>query len=240
VDSIDRIDDRSVYATYPYARNGYETTNQTISHRPMSLPTPPIGYGSGSNMFGNFGMSTHSTYDGLGQGPASAPYSSQFAPSPGIYPAPKTENYDFRGYRQQRYHSVIGISSDTTRSQMPSVTTNFAQRPSNFRQSSSMDSGLSGVSSSSSDSKVTNDSGYSSQGFYSSLRDTSNNSHNYANNRSLPTPTHQPTYNRAPAQSYSALDNSNIKENMWPIGNASAGHGHYMTSHQQWASTGTS
>jgi Gti1/Pac2 family transcription factor len=241
VDSMDRIDDRSVYAAYPYTRNGYEMTNQTISHRPMSLPTPPLGYGSGSGMFGNYGINTHSTsYESLGQGPANAPYSGHFAPSPSIYPAPKTENYDLGGHRQQRYNSVIGLSSDSGRSQMPPVATNFARRPSNFEQSSSLDSGLSGVSSSSSDSKLTNDSGYSSQGFYGSLRDTSSNSHNYTHHRSLPTPTHQPTYDRAPAPSYSALDGSSLKENMWPIGNASTGHGHYLASQQQWASAGTS
>jgi hypothetical protein len=241
VDSMDRIDDRSVYATYAYAHNGYEMTNQTISHRPMSLPTPPIQYASGSSMFGNYGINTHSTsYDNLGQGHASAPYTSQFAPSPGIYPAPKTENYDLGGYRQQRYNSVISISSDTTRSQMPPVTNNFARRPSNFEKVNSMDSGVSGVSSSSSDSKLTNDSGYSSQGFYGGLTDNTNNSHNYTHYRSLLTPTHQPTYGRAPTQSYSALDSSNIKENIWPVGNASAGHGHYMASHQRWASAGTS
>jgi len=243
VDSMDRIDDRSVYASYPYGRNGYEMTNQTTSHRPISLPTPPIGYGSGSSTFGNYSINTHSTsYDSLGQGLASAPYSSQFAPSLGIYSAPKTETYDLGGYRQQRYNSMIGINSDSSRSQtqMPSTTTNIARRHSNFEQASSMDSGLSGVSSSSSDSKLTDDSGYSSQGFYSGLRDSSNTSHIYTHHRSLPTPTHQPTYDRAPAQSYSALDSSNIKENVWPIGNASAGHGHCMASHQQWASAGTS
>jgi hypothetical protein len=238
---MDRIDDRSVYAAYPYTRNGYEMTNQAISHRPVSLPTPPIGYSSSSSMFGNYGINSHSTsYESLGQGPASVSYNGHFAPSPGIYPAPKTENYDLGGYRQQRYNSVIGLNSDTARSQMPSVATNFARRPSNFEQTSSLDSGISGVSSTSSDSKLTNDSGYASQGFYGGIRDTSSNTHNYTHHRSLPTPTHQPTYDRAPVSSYSALDNPNFKENMWPIGNASAGHGHYMTSQHQWASTGTS
>lgn len=241
VDSMDRIDDRSVYTAFPYARSGYEMTNQTIAHRPVSLPTPPIGYGSSSSMFGSYDIKTHSnSYDSLNYGLASAPYSGQFAPSPGIYPALKTESYDLGGCRQQRYNSVIGIVSDTARSQVPSATPNFARRPSNFEQGSSMDSGISGVSASSSDSKSTNDSGYSSQAFYGGLRDTSNNSHNYSHHRALSTPTHQPTYDRAPVPPYSALDSSAIKENMWPIGNASTGHGHYMTSQQQWASTGTS
>jgi hypothetical protein len=186
-------------------------------------------------------MNTHSTlYESLDQGPASASYSSHFAPSPSIYPTSKTENYGIGGYRQQRYNSVIRIPSDTGRSQMPSVTTNFAHRPSNFEQASSMDSGISGISASSSDSKLTNDSGYSSQGFYGSLRDTSNNSYNYTHHRALPPPPPQPPYDRAHAPSYSALDSSNIQENMWQIGNASAGHGHFMAAQQQWASTGTS
>jgi hypothetical protein len=237
VDSMDRMDDRSVYANYPYARNGYEMTNQTISHRPMSLPTPPMSYGSGSSVYSGYGISPHSaTYDNMPQSAPNSAYGSQFAPSPGLYPAPKTENYEIGGYRQQRYNSVIGIGTDGTRSQMPPVTTSFARRPSNY-EGSSIDSGLSGMSTSSSDSKLTSDSGYSSQGFYGGIRDAPNSSHSYATHRSLPTPTQQ-TYDRAP-QSYSAVDNSGMKENMWTMGNGSAGHGHgYLA--PQWASTGSS
>ena len=231
VDSMDRIDDRSVYTTYPYARNGSEMTNQTISHRPMSFPTPTIGYGSGSSMFGNYSMKSYAaSYESLGQGPASVPYGGQYAPPPGIYPGTRTENYDLGGYRQQRYNSVTGVGSDTGRSQMPSVTTNFIRRPSNFEQAISMDSGISRVSSLSSDLKLTNDSGYSSQAFYVDLRDTSNNSHNYTHHRALPSPAHQSIYDRVPVSSYSALDRSNIKENMRQFGNTSTGHGHDLAS----------
>jgi hypothetical protein len=233
VDSMDRIDDRSIYTTYPYAHNGSEMTNQTISHRPMSLPTPTISYGSASSMFGNYSMHSHAaSYESLGQGPANVPYGGQYAPSLGIYPATRTENYELGGYRQQRYNSVIGISSDAGRSQMPSVTTNFIRRPPNFEQASSMDSGISGLSSLSSDSKLTNDSGYSSQAFYIDLRDTSNNSHGYTHHRALPSPAHQSIYDRVPFSSYSALDGSNIKEIMRQIGNTSTGHGHDLASQQ--------
>jgi hypothetical protein len=237
VDSMDRMDDRSVYANYPYARNGYEMTNQTISHRPMSLPTPQMSYGSGASVYGSYGISPHSaTYESLAQSAQNSTYGSHFTPS-GLYPAPKTENHDINGYRQQRYNSVIGIGSDGSRGQMPAVTTNVARRPSNYEQGSSIDPGLSGLSSSSSDSRLNNDSSYSSQGFYGGgLRD-SRSSHNYTMHRSLPTPT-QHTYDRVP-QSYSAVDNSGIKESMWSIGNASTGHGHYIAS-QQWTSAGTS
>jgi hypothetical protein len=238
VDSIDRMDDGSVYAAYPYARNGYEMTNQSISHRPMSLPTPPLSYNSSSSIYNNYGISPHSApYDSLGQGHLNNPYSNQFAPSLDIYPASKTENYGLGGYRQQRYNSVIGIGSRSTRTQMPPVTTNFARRSSTFDQGSSIDSGLSGISSSSPDSKLTNDSGCSSQGFFGTLRDTTNS---FSTHRSLPTPTQQIGSDRVPAHSYSRVDGSNVKENVWPMGNASSGHGHYMAAQQQWASTGSS
>lgn len=240
VDSMDRMDDRSVYASYPYTRNGYEMTNQSISHRPMSLPTPPVGYAPNSNIYSGYGINPHSaSYDSMPS--SSSGYSSQFAPSPGIYPAPKTESYELGGYRQQRYNSVIGIGSEASRTHIPPVTTNFARRPSNFEQSSSIDSGLSGMSSSSSDSKLTTDSGYSSQGFYGGgLRDN-NHSQNYTTHRALPTPTQQSGYDRPPTQPYSVVDGAtNMKENMWSMGNASAGHGHYIAPQQQWASAGTS
>ncbi|KAK0100101.1 hypothetical protein ONS95_013087 [Cadophora gregata] len=238
VDSMDRIDDRSVYASYPYARNGYEMTNQTISHRPMSLPTPPITYGSNSSMYNGYGQ-----YDGLGQGQPHGGYPGQFGHSPGLYPAVKSESYDAGAYRTQRYNSVIGIGSDPSRAQVPPVTTNFARRSSNYDQGGSVDSGLSGMSSSSSDSKLTNDSGYSSQGFYGGGMRDSNPSHSYSA-RSLPTPTHQTTFERVPSQSYSGPETPK-SENMWLGhpglgGNSSVGHGHYIAPQQQWASTGTS
>jgi hypothetical protein len=237
VDTMDRIDDRSIYASYPYARTGYEMTNQAISHRPMSLPTPPMSYGSGSSVYGSYAISPHSaSYDALPQSAPNSAYGTQFTPSPGLYPAPKTESYEIGGYRQQRYNSVVGLGTDGNRSQMPAVTTSFARRPSNY-EGNSIDSGLSAMSSSSSDSKLTSDSGYSSQGFYSAgIRDAANSSHSYTTQRSLPTPTQQ-TYDRAP-QSYSAVENSGMKDSMWSMGNTSAGHGHYLA--PQWASTGTS
>lgn len=218
VDSMDHIDNRFVYATCPYARNNYEMTNQAISHRPKSLPIPHTGYSSGSNMFGNYSVSTPSaSYNNLGQGSTGTPYKSQFAPSPGICQAPKTENYELGSYRQQRYSSVIGIGTNTVRSQMLPVTTNFARRPSSFQQATSMNSGFSGISSSFSDLKLTTDSGYSSQCFYSGLKDTCHTAHNYTRHGSLPMPAHKPSYDRVNAE-----------------------HGHYLASHEQWASTSAS
>jgi Gti1/Pac2 family transcription factor len=242
VESLDRMDDRSIYAAYPYTRNGYEMTNQSISHRPVSLPTPPISYAPTSGIYNSYGISPSSgSYDSLTTGHPSSAFGNQFAPAPGIYPAPKTENFDLGGYKQQqRYNSVIGISSDPSRSQIPPVTNHFARRASNFEQSSSVDSGLSGISSTSVDSKITNDSGYSSQGYYGNLRDATNTPHSYGGQRSLPTPGQQAVYDRPSGHSYPPSGNPDIKENMWPMGNASTGHGHYIASQQPWASTGTS
>ena len=238
VDSMDRMDDRAVYSAYPYVRNGYEMTNQSILHRTMSLPTPPVTYSS-SSMYGNYPMSASSVpYDSLSSSHSNSAYSSQFAPSPGIYSAPKSENYDLGGYRQQRYNSVIGISSDPSRSQIPALTTNFTRRQSNFEQGGSVDSGISGVSSASTDSKLSNDSGYASQGFFG-LRENPNSAQNFSLQKSLPTPTQQNGSYDRPALTYSGVESPGLKENMWPMGNSSAGHGHYMAP-QQWASTGTS
>ena len=238
IDNLDRIDDRSVYNAYPYARSGYEMTNQAISHRPMSLPTPPVTYPQASSLY-NYAMTSNSAYsDGTNSG-----YGTQFAPAPGTYPAPKTENYDMGGYRPQRYNSAIGISSDSNRSQMPSVNTNFTRRTPNYDQAGSVDSG---ISTESHDSKLSNDSGYSSTGFYDTLKDTPNTHQNYTAQRSLPTPTMQNPYDRQPTNSYGHMEPPVKSENLWQMGNASAGHAHphYMTpqtvQHQQWASTGTS
>ncbi|CAL3965966.1 hypothetical protein PZA11_002772 [Diplocarpon coronariae] len=234
VDSMDRIDDRSVYASYPYARSGYEMTNQTMAHRPMSLPTPPITYASNPTVYNN----TYGQYDGIA--PAHAPngYGGQFtAPSPGLYPPTKPESFEVGGYRPQRYNSVIGIGSEA-RAQVPPVTTTFARRPSNYEQGGSADSGLSGISATSSDSKLTSDSGYASQGFYSGMRDSATTPHSYTGHRSLPTPTHQTTFDRIPPQTYTPVESPSLKQEMWSMGNSSSGHAHYMA--PQWASTGTS
>ena len=236
IDNIDRVDDRSVFTAYPYARNGYEMTNQSISHRSMSLPTLPVSYPQTSSLLTGYTITTQPAYsDGATN------YGAQFVPSPGIYPAARNESYDMGSYRPQRYNSVIGITSDSNRSQMPAVNTNFTRRPSNYEQSGSVDSGISGISTSSNDSKLTTDSGYSTASLYGPPRESPNSQHNYTAQRSLPTPTLQTPYDKQVINSYGHIEKS---ESMWSMGNASAGHAHYMAPqtvpHQQWASTGTS
>ena len=180
-------------------------------------------------------------YNSLGQGPSNSGCSSQFASSPGSYPGTKTENYNIRGCGQQQYNSAISIGSDATRSQISSVTTNFARPPWNFEQESSIDSGLSVTSSSSFDSEFANDPAYLSQGFYNSLRDATSTSQTCITHRSLPTPTQPAAYSGPPAHIYTAGEpNSSLKENTLLMGNTSACQGHYMAPQQQRASTSTS
>lgn len=235
VDSMDRMDDRSVYANYPYPRNGYEMTNQTMAHRPMSLPTPPISYGSSSSVYSNYGVSPHSaTYEGLPQSAPNSAYGSHFAPSPGMYPSVKQDSYDTMGYRQ-RYNSVIGIGTDgrmTSDGARSHVQPSFARRPSNY-EGNSVDSEISGMSSASSaESKFRTDSGYASQGYYGAgIRDPPSASQSYTPHRALPTPTQQ-TFDRPPQSAYSSTDNP------WSLGSTGSSHGNFIT--PQWAGTGSS
>lgn len=235
VETMDRMDDRTVYSVYPYARNGYEMTNQSVLHRTMSLPTPPVSYAV-SNVYSNYTMSANPTsYDSIPTSTSNNAYENQFAPSPGIYLAPKNENLDFGGYR--RYNTAIGTSSDPNRSQIHAISTNFPRRPLNFDQGS-VDSGVSVISSASEDSKLSNDSGYASQGYYGSRENSANTTNIYAFQKSLPIASQHAAYNRH-AHVFSDTDHAGLKENIGPMGNSSAGHGHYMAS-QQWASTGAS
>lgn len=231
IDTLERSDDRSVYNSFLYSRNGYEMTNQTITQRPMSLPTPPISYAQSPNLFNGYGInSTPGIYgDALASAVPRNSYANNFVFAQGMYPAPKSADIDPGGYR--RYSSVVGGGSDTSSSHMASVSSSFSRRSSMFEPGTSIDSGISTVS---------NDSGYSSQGFYGGIQDTSNISSHYAIQRSLPTPNTQPAYERLASQAYATMDNVDQKENSWAMGNSSAGHGHYIVPQQQWASTGTS
>lgn len=235
VDNLGRVDDRSVYNAY----SGYEMTNQSIAHRAMPLPTPPISYPQTSSVFNNYTMAPHPAYsDGTSS------YSTQYAPTPTIYPPPKPENYDMGRYRQQRYNSVVGVSSHSPQSQIPSANNSFARRPSNHDSSNSVVSAFSCISSGSHESKLSNDSGYSSTEFYGALKESPNIPQNYPTQRSLHTTAMQESFDRLPPSPYGHIETPVKSENMWPMGLASAGHGHYMTpeavQHQPWASTGTS
>lgn len=236
VDALDRVDDRPVYGSFSYPSNGYGMTNQTMTHR-VSLPTIPISYAHSPGVIGGYGMSPNSGVygDALASTVMSAGYNNHFVPAPDIYPASKIENDDEAAYR--RYSSVVSTSADTSRSQMPLASASYSRRSSAYEQGSPIDSG---VSTGSVDSKVTNDSGYSSQGFFGGLQDTSNIPPQYIPQRSLPTLSVPPVYERPVSQPYMNMVNSGQKENIWPAGNSSVGHGHYMFPQQQWASMRTS
>ncbi|KAI6251477.1 Global transcription regulator sge1 [Erysiphe necator] len=243
IDPMDRVEERTVFSYPTYSsRTGYEMTNQTISQqRSLSLPTPPHTYPpTSTGVFGNYSVNSQAgSYDGLTSGQSAPSFTNHLAQSQGMYPGPvKNESYHLPGYRQQRFNSVSSIPSDTARSQMPSVLSSFARRPSNYEQANSIDSGINP----STDSKPNNDHGYQPHGsnLYNVMRETNNSHNNYTPQRSLPTPS-QPHYDRNPVQVYHhPVENLSLKESMWSLGNVNAGHGHYINTPQQWASTGTS
>ncbi|TAQ85644.1 hypothetical protein B7494_g6031 [Chlorociboria aeruginascens] len=246
VDTLDRLHDRIAYGSYPYARNDYELTNQSMSHHPMSLPTPPVlSYASSSNIYPRYGMhapsgqygdpfpSTNVSNDGYGHHFTSSSSSA-------TYPSLKIEHYDPGDYQQQRYNSALGVGNDN-RALISSNGRSSPRRSSNYELSGSIDSNISGFSSASLESKLTSDSGYVSSGFYTNPRETTNAQQNFVSQRALPSPNLQAVYGRPAAHSYAPIASGGAKENIWPVGNASAGHGHYMASQQQqWTSTGTS
>ena len=250
IESLDRLDDRasSYGAGYPqYARNGYEMTNQSIANRPLSLPTPHMGYAAQqpAGVYNGYGLNqSPSSYHPL---PPSQPHTSfgnQFASPHGLYPVVKNDAYDIGGYRpqQQRYNSVVGLPSDMSRSSISSSGQQFARRASNYEQQNpTPDAGLANMTPSSVDSKLTNDSGYSSSQNYYNSREGDHSPHSHSSQRFLPTPGQQTGYEQAQVHpSYGLASNPETKDNMWHTGNSSNGHGHYLNSHQSWASSGSS
>ncbi|EPE29924.1 hypothetical protein GLAREA_01084 [Glarea lozoyensis ATCC 20868] len=242
IDEVDSMDstDRAMYSTYSgnFPRTGYEMTNQSLANRPMSLPMPPVQYAP-SNVYGSYTMSTPSCQDGL---PSSYPlgsYTNQFASSPGVYNTSKAEPYEVEGgYGRQRFNSVVSLPSEHSRTHgPPPVSTNFDRRGSLFDHST--ESSLSGISTTSIDSKMSGDSGYASQSYYGhNYKENSQPHHSYHGERSLPAPPPQ-----APTpHPFLCTENSGTEKGIWSMpGNSGGGHGHYVASHQQqWASTGSS
>lgn len=221
IDTLDRVDDRSVYSAYAgYNRSGYEMTNQSLSAhpRPLSLPTP--AYPSGQPMFPNYSITSPGMYGegGYATGPPSSGFG-QFSPGTAVYPV-KAENHD--PYHHQRPYAPDGLPPPPPELQHRSSTgmTSF-RRSSNFGVPS--DSSVSGLSSASSDSKMSIDSGYMSQSGYYTHREE-------FRKMSLPTPTLQQPYDNRPVlQHYSSIDNP-TRGSMWPLsGGGPSHHPQYMS-----------
>jgi Gti1/Pac2 family transcription factor len=116
--SLDRMDDQSVYATPPYAHNGYEMAEPSITQRPISLPSPRM-YAPTSSAYNNYGISLSSgPYLGLSIGHSGNAFSGHFAPNLSTCPPALAEIHELGGHRQkqqQRYNSIICTSSNATR-----------------------------------------------------------------------------------------------------------------------------
>ena len=230
VDALERMEEQAMYNPCPQTRSSYELTNQSVAHRSMSLPMLQVGYGNNPALSNNYCMTTNQgTYNPGLQPPLSSPgYNGQFSPSAQMYPI-KAEarpqiHGDYRQQQQQRYHSD---EMNVHRAAMPPpINTNWSRRGSTYDEA--------GISPVSVDSKITQDSGYSS---YGSLRDGANMSQDYAMKRSLPTPHMSSPYDRPPTHQYSNMDHTGIKENGWHIGQQGGGHNHYIAPQNQWAST---
>jgi Gti1/Pac2 family transcription factor len=98
VESLDRVDDQSVYATPSYAHNGYETAEPSLTQRPMSLPSPQM-YAPTSSAYNNYGISLSSApYLGLSTGHSGNAFSGHFAANLSRCPPPLAENYELGGY----------------------------------------------------------------------------------------------------------------------------------------------
>ncbi|KAM3064633.1 Global transcription regulator sge1 [Clarireedia jacksonii] len=86
VQSLDRMNDRSLYGSLPYGRPGYDISKQNIDHRlAMSLPAPPMAYILGTNFFPN----NYSMVQSLG-----------------LYAASTTEPYDFETFGRQNRNNL--------------------------------------------------------------------------------------------------------------------------------------
>jgi hypothetical protein len=243
IDEVDSMEssDRAICSTYAggFSRNTCDMTNQSVSCRSLSLPTPPNTYPS-SNLYGGYPVSSSMGQDGLPTSYVLNSYNNQFAPSPGIYSTIKAEPYEVASdYGRQRYNSIVSMGSEHGRQQVqPAISTTFDRRGSIYDHAA--DSSLSGVSTTSFKSKLSSDSGYGSQsGYYSNnYRENNQPNHNYPPERSLPVPTQGPSFDRPP-HFYMSSESFAGREATWVLGNSGGGHGHYVTPQQQWASTGS-
>lgn len=250
VDEVDPLD-RMVYG-----RNRYDMTNQSMVGQSISYMPPDqnSNYQQNRGMYGgNYSVSSASpTYDTTPTSYSAAPiYGAQFAPVPGIYPAPHSFSpQEAFSAPNHRYSIVSSASSDGSRVQMPAA----PDRRAAAYHHGTQDSGLPSTNNIQSASEV-------STSYYQRPRESG--LHNGGSisginapptQRSLPSLPHQNNENFRPtASAYDVkpvtathydlkpavnnhydmgLDNKN---SMWHMaGNTAVGHGHYQ---QAWPAT---
>jgi Gti1/Pac2 family transcription factor len=223
VENMDGTDEGGIYSASLYERSGYDM----VPHRHMSLPNQP-SYAHNPGLYQNYGMNS-----GAGMLEVFAPassnhgYSTAFTPAPGVYSAAMAENHSAGGYRESRNN-------------LAAASANLPRRTLTFEQYDSVDSGTSGISTALDEPRHTQSGSYPTPSFYGGLKDATNISRSYPPQRPLPTLNVYTSFERQPANPYSSSEGSGTKENAWPVGNASSGHGHYTSSQQQWASMGAS
>jgi hypothetical protein len=226
IESIDSSDDGAPYNPSLYDRSGYD---MAVS-RPMSLPTQPSYLQNNlqtTNPFQSYGMNSDvGMYEGFAAANSNQGYSSEFGPTSNMYSSPVTENHGPPGYRQQRSGGA--------------VIAYVARRATTFDQFPSGHSANTGLSPVPDEPRHTHSASYPTPSFYGGLRDATNIVRGHSTQRQMPILNIYTGYERPMAQPYTDLGSTGIKENAWPVGNASSGHGHYTSSQSPWASTGTS
>jgi hypothetical protein len=220
IETVESTDDGGVYNPSVYDRSGYDM----VFHKPMSLPTQPSYLLS---PFQSYGMNSDvGMYEGFAAANSNQGYSTGFSPAPGVYSSPVTEHHSAGGYRQSRNNAAI----------MANVT----RRSSAFEQFSPMDSTSAGPSAGPDEPRHTHSASYPTPSFYGGLRDATNVARSYPAQRSLPALSVYTSYERPAGPPYTDPNSAEAKENAWPVGNASSGHGHCTTSQPPWASMGAS
>lgn len=225
IEPMDGSDDGGAYNLPLYSGSGYDM----VSNRPMSIPTQP-SYLPNQGMYQSYGMNSDvGMYEGFTAATSSRGYSTEFAPAPGMYSPQVPEHHSPAGQRQPR-------SGGAT---MP----NFTRRSSALEQYNPAESMSSGLSTIHDESRHMHSASYPTPSFYGGLRDATNMTRTFPTQRSLPTLSVCTSYERPQGQQYDDAPSADTRENSWPVGNASSGHGHYTSSQSQsqspWTSMGT-
>jgi hypothetical protein len=224
IEAVDTNDDGVAYNPSVYDKSGFDM----IVHRPsMSLPAQP-SFPHNPNMFPSYGMNSDvGMYEGFAAASSNQGYSTEFAPAPLVYSSPVAEHHSAGGYGRPRNPSAAMSS--------------FTRRSSAFEHFTSLDSSSSGLPLAPDEPRHTHSASYPTPSFYGGLRDATNMARSHPiTQRSLPALSIYTSYDRPPVQPYTDTDSAEGKENPWPVGNASSGHGHYTSSQPPWASMGAS
>ncbi|KAI9746600.1 MAG: hypothetical protein M1818_000313 [Claussenomyces sp. TS43310] len=234
VDEIDPLD-RMVYG-----RHRYDMTNQSMMQHSVPYMAPPEqhpNYQHANRMYhGDYVSAGSTSFENPVTAYSAEPsFPTQFAPTPGIYPAPQQTDYGgAESYSHQRYSVSSAVSSDGSRVQMPGTgDRNRRSSATTFRGSQD-----SGIAMHTNEGQPQGHATYFSRSREPSLHSSAGGNVSTAlSQRALPSLSQpnefrQVTYER-PVSATNHYSIETGKDAMWQLaGNTSIGHAHYQ---QQWA-----